>query len=72
MTPTLTGVGNITGAAYIEPAVCQGCGTCAAECPAQAIQLSHYTNQQMAAKVKALVRPKPGLITLETIKATAN
>jgi heterodisulfide reductase subunit A-like polyferredoxin len=72
MTPNLTGVGNITGAAHIEPAVCQGCGTCAAECPAQAIQLSHYTNQQMAAKVQALVRPKPGLIALETIKAVAN
>ncbi len=72
MTSNLTGVGNITGAAYIEPAICQGCGTCAAECPAQAIQLSHYTNQQMAAKVQALVRPKPGLIALETIKTVAN
>jgi heterodisulfide reductase subunit A-like polyferredoxin len=72
MTSNLTGVGNIIGAAYIEPAICQGCGTCAAECPAQAIQLSHYTNQQMAAKVQALVRPKPRLIALETIKAVAN
>jgi heterodisulfide reductase subunit A-like polyferredoxin len=51
----LTGVGNILGAAYIEPAVCQGCGQCAAECPARAIQLMHYTDAQMVAKVKALV-----------------
>ena len=44
----LTGVGNIIGAAYIEAAVCQGCGSCVAECPAQAIQLMHYTDAQMA------------------------
>ena len=55
----LTGVGNIMGAAYIEPAVCQGCGSCVAECPARAIQLMHYTDAQMAAKVRALVeRPR--------------
>ncbi len=52
--PTAAGVGNIMGAAYIEAAVCQGCGTCVAECPAQAIQLRHYTDAQMAAKVDAL------------------
>jgi heterodisulfide reductase subunit A-like polyferredoxin len=51
----LTGVGNILGAAYIEPAVCQGCGQCAAECPARAIQLMHYTDAQMMVKVKALM-----------------
>jgi heterodisulfide reductase subunit A-like polyferredoxin len=50
----LTGVGNITGAAYIEPAICQGCGSCVAECPAKAIQLMHYTDTQMLAKVDAL------------------
>lgn len=54
--PNLTGVGNIWGAAYIEPSVCQGCGSCAAECPAQAIQLMHYTDAQMRAKVMALAR----------------
>ena len=51
----LTGIGSILGAAHIEAAVCQGCGLCAAECPARAIQLMHYTDQQMAAKVSALV-----------------
>ncbi|MBU1662068.1 MAG: 4Fe-4S dicluster domain-containing protein [Chloroflexi bacterium] len=53
----LSGVGNIMGAAYIEAAVCQGCGSCAAECPAKAIQLMHYTDAQMTAKVRALVNP---------------
>ncbi len=50
----LGGVGGLMGAAYIEPAVCQGCGVCAAECPARAIQLLHYTDAQMFAKIGAL------------------
>ncbi len=57
----LTGVGGITGAAYIEAAVCQGCGSCAAECPARAIQLMHYTDAQMIAKVQALLQPEAAL-----------
>ncbi|MBN1304648.1 MAG: FAD-dependent oxidoreductase [Anaerolineales bacterium] len=54
----LVGVGGIQGAAYIEPAVCQGCGSCSSECPARAIQLMHYTDVQMTAKVGALIRPE--------------
>ncbi len=50
----VTGVGNIMGAAYIEAAVCQGCGLCAAECPAKAISLMHYREAQVRAKVEAL------------------
>jgi heterodisulfide reductase subunit A-like polyferredoxin len=63
----VTGVGNIQGAAVIEAAVCQGCGLCAAECPARAIQLMHYTDAQMAAKVQALLAPDPGFIPLENV-----
>ncbi len=50
----LTGVGGIAGAARIEAALCQGCGLCAAQCPASAIQLRHYTDTQVRAKVDAL------------------
>ncbi len=57
--PDRMGVGNILGAAHIEAAVCQGCGSCVAECPAQAIQLMHYTDAQMAAKAGALLNPPP-------------
>jgi heterodisulfide reductase subunit A-like polyferredoxin len=63
----LTGAGNILGAAVIEAAVCQGCGLCAAECPARAIQLMHYTDAQMAAKVRALLAPESGFIPLEDV-----
>jgi heterodisulfide reductase subunit A-like polyferredoxin len=44
------GVGGLGGAAYIDPALCQGCGTCTGECPANAIQLIHYTDEQMMLK----------------------
>ncbi len=49
----LTGVGGIVGAAHIEPAQCQGCGICVGECPARAIQLLHYRDEQMEAKIEA-------------------
>jgi heterodisulfide reductase subunit A-like polyferredoxin len=65
--PTLTGAGGILGAAHIEAAVCQGCGSCVAECPAQAIQLMHYTDAQLAAKVRALFAPPPGFVPLAQV-----
>lgn len=42
---------NREGVAEIEAVACQGCGTCAGECPAKAIQLQHYKDQQLLAKV---------------------
>jgi heterodisulfide reductase subunit A len=42
-----TGVGGLTGAAYIEPTLCTGCGTCTSECPANAIQLLHFHDDQI-------------------------
>jgi len=50
----LSGVGNIIGAAYIEPATCHGCGICAGECPAKAIRLVNYSDAQVMAKVESL------------------
>ena len=52
---SLTGAGSIMGAASIEATICRGCGLCTAECPAGAIQLMHYTDAQMSAKVRSLV-----------------
>jgi heterodisulfide reductase subunit A-like polyferredoxin len=51
----LDGVGGIVGAAFIEAAICHGCGSCASECPAQAIQVRHCTDLQTLEKVHALL-----------------
>jgi heterodisulfide reductase subunit A-like polyferredoxin len=48
------GVGGILGVSEISPAACQGCGICVAECPNKAIQLQHYRDEQVLAKVGAL------------------
>ncbi len=55
------------GAARIEAAICQGCGSCVAECPARTIQLMHYTDAQMAAKVGALLHSEANFVSLESI-----
>ena len=47
---------NEKGVAEILVASCQGCGTCAGECPAKAVQLMHYRDVQMLAKTEALLR----------------
>ncbi|MGD2205345.1 MAG: FAD-dependent oxidoreductase [Anaerolineae bacterium] len=52
--PALVGVGEIMGAAEITAAACRGCGLCPAECPAKAIQLQHFTDEQVLAKEEAL------------------
>jgi heterodisulfide reductase subunit A-like polyferredoxin len=43
------------GAAEIEVTKCQGCGVCVSECPAKAINLQHFTDKQVLAKVQALI-----------------
>ena len=45
---------NERGVAEINPVQCMGCGSCAGECPGQAIQLSHYKDGQLAEKVHGL------------------
>ena len=40
-------------------ALCKGCGTCAAECPKDAINIIHYTNEQILAQVDAALEKKP-------------
>jgi len=56
------------GAADINPAMCQGCGICAGECPAKAIQLLHYTDAQVLSKVDALFEPQPEFAPLSAVE----
>ena len=46
--------GGTPGSAEIDPAKCHGCGSCAAECPAMAIELAHFREPQLWAKADAL------------------
>jgi heterodisulfide reductase subunit A-like polyferredoxin len=39
------------GVAYIEPVECRGCGICVSECPRKAIELKHYTDEQILAEL---------------------
>jgi len=46
---------NEEGVSEIPPSACMGCGICAAECPAKAIELKHNTDDQLLAKIDALL-----------------
>ena len=41
--------------AVVQGAVCMGCGSCTAECPAKAITLRHYVDSQILAAVDSLL-----------------
>ncbi len=40
--------------AEIDPVQCHGCGTCVGECPGKAIQLEHYRDDQLLAKIQGI------------------
>jgi heterodisulfide reductase subunit A-like polyferredoxin len=46
---------NEEGVSEIDMALCHGCGICAAECPAKAIELSWYEDDQIMSKIDALL-----------------
>ena len=41
--------------AEVQGAVCMGCGSCSAECPAKAITLRHFMDSQIMAEVNSLL-----------------
>jgi heterodisulfide reductase subunit A len=46
---------NIDGKAEIAAANCMGCGICAAECPAHAIQRHHFNREQINAMLEEMM-----------------
>lgn len=60
---------NAEGVAEIEAAMCHGCGVCASECPAKAIQLMHYKDSQVIAKTEALFSKGSELVKNEWVGA---
>jgi heterodisulfide reductase subunit A-like polyferredoxin len=45
---------NRENVSEINEAMCQGCGTCASECPAKAIQVWNFEDDQLSAQIKTL------------------
>jgi len=45
--------------ARVTTAMCHGCGTCAAECPSDAITQMHFTDAQILAQVRAALEENP-------------
>jgi ferredoxin len=45
--------------AEMQGAVCMGCGSCTAECPAMAITLRHYMGEQILAAIDGLLCTEP-------------
>ena len=40
----------------VNPALCQGCGTCVAACPAGAISGTVFSNEQICAQIDGLLK----------------
>ncbi len=45
--------------AKVVTAMCHGCGTCVAECPADAITQKHFTDEQIFAQIKEALKEDP-------------
>ena len=43
--------------AHVERVHCRGCGTCAAACPTGAVSAPHFTGEELAAEISALLAP---------------
>ena len=43
----------------INPAKCHGCGTCVADCPADAITQMHFTDEQIFAQIRSALADNP-------------
>jgi heterodisulfide reductase subunit A len=57
--PYMAPIVGVNNKAEVQGAVCMGCGSCAADCPARAITLRHYADTQVNASVNGLCHIEP-------------
>jgi len=53
--PGAQATGHAPGRSRVNPALCKGCGTCVAACPAGAIAGAHFANDQVEAEIEGLL-----------------
>jgi len=63
--PYMAPVVDENNKAVIQAAVCMGCGSCAAECPARAIELRHYLDAQVMGALDSLLEEGAETKTVE-------
>jgi heterodisulfide reductase subunit A len=52
--------------AVVNPVLCKGDGLCCAKCPTLAIQLKHFTDEEILAQIDAVVEPAQKLTVIQT------
>ncbi len=61
--------GHAPGHSRVNPALCKGCGTCVAACPAGAIAGAHFENEQVEAEIAGLLWDAQGNGQAEEVAA---
>lgn len=51
----------------VNPALCQGCGTCIAACPAGAISGTGFSNEQIMAQIDGLLLHNVRQVDIEAV-----
>jgi heterodisulfide reductase subunit A len=52
--------------AFVNPVLCKGDGLCCSKCPTLAIQLKHFTNDEILAQIDAVAKPVREAAVLQT------